>query len=345
MNINIINEFTKLINYVNLKLDKFKDKNDIDNIKNYTYKIRQLKRILYIINKYPEEFTLDTFNKDFTIQGMGKKSINRIKEIIKYGKLSELKNFKNIDNKESIINELESIIGVGRYNALKLYKKGIKSIKDLKNKIKLKKIKVSDKIKNGIKYYGKFLGNIPRKEISKLKKKLDNIFFNINKKINKNDKYIFEICGSYRREKNVSGDIDILISKLNTNNNIFNKSNNNILSLYDIINILKKKFDIVDITNKKYKTKFMGFIKNKESILRRIDIRFVSFENYYSSLLYFTGSADLNRKMRNVAKKKGYKLSEYGLSNINNNSEKIVINSEKYVFDFLDLKYLKPNER
>jgi DNA polymerase/3'-5' exonuclease PolX len=89
----------------------------------------------------------------------------------------------------------------------------------------------------------------------------------------------------------------------------------------------------------------MGFIKNKEGILRRIDIRFVSFENYYSSLLYFTGSADLNRKMRNVAKKKGYKLSEYGLTNINNNSEKIVINSEKDIFDFLNLEYLKPNER
>ena len=32
--------------------------------------------------------------------------------------------------------------------------------------------------------------------------------------------------------------------------------------------------------------------------------------------LYFTGSGDLNKKMRQIAKDKGYKLSEYGLFKI-----------------------------
>ena len=36
-------------------------------------------------------------------------------------------------------------------------------------------------------------------------------------------------------------------------------------------------------------------------------------------LYYFTGSGDLNKKMRQIAKKKGLKLSEYGLSDKDGN--------------------------
>jgi len=337
MNEKIISEFIKLINFVNYKLDKFKEDKDLDNIKIYTFKIRQLRNILYIIKKYPYEFKLETFTKDFKIPGMGEKSINRIIEIIKYGKLSELKDFKYIYKKDKIINELEKIVSIGRSTALDFFKKGIISIKDLKKKIKLNKIKVSDKIKIGIKYYGKFFGNIPRIEITNFKKDLKKIFKKINKKYDNNNKFIFEICGSYRRKLSYSGDIDILISKLNTNDENINNYN-----LYEIIDILKKKVILNDITNKKYKTKYMGLIKLNE--FRRIDIRFVSYNNYFSSLLYFTGSANFNKRIRNIAKKEGYKLSEYGLTNLENN-KKILINSEKDIFKFLNLKYLKPKER
>ncbi len=48
--------------------------------------------------------------------------------------------------------------------------------------------------------------------------------------------------------------------------------------------------------------------------------------------------------MRNKAKKLGYKLSEYGLFKLSNN-ELIYTNSELEIFDLLDMKYLKPNER
>ena len=49
-----------------------------------------------------------------------------------------------------------------------------------------------------------------------------------------------------------------------------------------------------DITDKKYETKYMRFLKYKENPFRRIDIRFVNWPNYYSALVYFTGSAELD---------------------------------------------------
>ena len=97
------------------------------------------------------------------------------------------------------------------------------------------------------------------------------------------------------------------------------------------------------MTDKKIKTKYMGFSKLKDNMIRRIDIRFITFDSYYSALLYFTGSGDLNKKMRQIAKDKGYKLSEYGLFDTNGNC--ISITSERDIFKKLSMEYLPPRLR
>jgi DNA polymerase/3'-5' exonuclease PolX len=90
-------------------------------------------------------------------------------------------------------------------------------------------------------------------------------------------------------------------------------------------------------------TKYMGFIKYKDNPPRRIDIRFIPYDSWYSALLYFTGSAQLNKQMRQIAKKKNLKLSEYGI--FKENGKKIQVNSEEDVFKILDMKYLEPQQR
>ena len=57
----------------------------------------------------------------------------------------------------------------------------------------------------------------------------------------------------------------------------------------------------------------------------------------------FTGSGEFNKKMRLVAKKKGYKLSEYGLFDKHNHI--IKVNSERDIFKILDMEYLPPRLR
>jgi DNA polymerase/3'-5' exonuclease PolX len=132
-------------------------------------------------------------------------------------------NFDKTNNTNQIIHELENIIGIGKTNALKLINEGITSIEDLKYKILNKKIKVNNKILLGLKYEGVFKNNIPRIEIDSIYELFKFIINNINNKykLDDNNKYIFEICGSYRREKETSNDIDVLISKLNTSTNYY----------------------------------------------------------------------------------------------------------------------------
>jgi DNA polymerase/3'-5' exonuclease PolX len=329
MNKNIIEQFEKLIKFVQLEVDNAKQNNEVKLATINTFRLSQIKKSLQIIKKYPKEISdnLDEFGE---LSGIGKGTINRIKEILKTNKLAELDNFKEDEN-DKIIEELETIVGVGRSNALAFIKDGIKSVQDLKDKIKQNKIKVNDKILLGVKYHNKFFGNIPRSEITKintfLTKKIKEI--NIELKLNKKNEYFFTICGSYRRKKPTSGDIDILVSKKGDDGNLK-------------IFIDKIREILVDDITDNYEKKYMGFAKYDDNPIRRIDIRYIPNESYYTALLYFTGSVELNKKMRQEAKAKGFKLSEYGLFKKN---KKLEINSEYDIFKILEIPYIEPRLR
>jgi DNA polymerase/3'-5' exonuclease PolX len=301
--------------------------NIIDVLKQYLEKIKAEKAIIYkinaitnlikIIKMYPKEIKNGEELKD--IKGVGKGSIEKINEILKTGTLSYLNN--------NIVSELTEVIGIGPSIANQLIQKyKIKSLDDLIKKVIKGEIEVNDKIKLGLKYVGKFKGNIPRQHIDDVQDYLKQFNSNII------------ICGSYRRGLDFSSDIDILLynSQLLTMNDV-KKSN----MLNDYVKLLtKNKFIVDNITNNNV-TKYMGFAK-WENVIRRIDIRLIPYESIYTALVYFTGSYELNRIMRKKAKELGYKLNEYGLYN---NNESIHITSEKELFKKLGIKYLKPTER
>lgn len=333
MNNLIISLFEQLINYIK------EDNNYITNSKEKNinqFRIKNLKNVVSIIKKYPNKIT--SSNELKNIVGIGKNSLKRIDEILNNGYLEELNEYaikyKQLIKKQKIIDELMEVIGIGQKMALELINEyNIVSIDDLITKVKSNKIKVNDKIKLGLKYYGKFKGKIPRKEIDTIYEFLNNI--------NKNNDLIIIICGSYRREEKYSSDIDILICDLNLLTMDDMKDNN---TLINYIKLLKNNnFIIDDITYDNVITKYMGFCKYKNNPIRRIDIRLIPYVSIYTALVYFTGSSNLNQNMRKIAKKLGYKLSEYGLFDKNN--EMIYINSELDLFNKLNMKYLNPNER
>jgi DNA polymerase/3'-5' exonuclease PolX len=350
LNQNIVKEFERLISFIQLEIDNAREKKDIKTATANTFRLKQIKNATTIIKKYPKKLTLDNLDDFSQLPGIGKGTIDRIKEIIKSGKLSELEGFEEFEDKDKkIIEELETIVGVGRATALDFIKKGIKSVADLKKKIDKEEIEVNDKILLGVKYYGKFMGDIPRKEIDKVYKIIDYEINKMNKlyKLDDTNKYIFEICGSYRREKPTSGDIDVLISKLGSKmdkDDGINHLDRFIKRLKEPLKLNDNKPLLVDdITDKYYETKYMGFAQYKDNPFRRIDVRFIPYDAYHSALLYFTGSADLNQKMRKIAKKLELKLSEYGLTD--KEGKKIPITSEYDVFKILKIEYLPPRLR
>ena len=350
LNENIIKEFQRLIAFKKSEKEEFIKIKDTKNITAYNFRLKQLNSVLIILKKYPEKITLKNYQELKDIDGIGANTIQRIKEILESGKLAELNDFKDLSiEKEKIIEELEEVIGIGRVMATEFYNQGIESVKILKQKIKKKEFVVNEKIELGLKYYGVYKKNIPRDEIDEINKLIKKIISKMNTlyKLDKESKYIFQICGSYRREKPTSGDIDVLISKLDLKDN----TDDNINHLERVINTLKndlkenddKPLLIDDITDKNYETKYMGFAKYKKNPVRRIDIRFVSYESYYSALLYFTGSATLNVNMRKIAEKMGLKLSEYGLTR--EDGSRLEVESEYDIFKILKIEYLHPRLR
>ena len=307
MNENIINEFQKLV--YQIKVDIRNNNNSIDK-----YRLGSVQNVLRLLKQI--DFRITHSDKLKGIKGIGKKSLDRVQEILDTGKLSEI----NINTKKEFIkNEIIKIFGIGNQSIDEIIKKHkIKSIDDFIEKVKSNKIKVNDQVKLGVKYYKHSIKKIPRCEITEGKTKL--------KKILKG--FYVEICGSYRREQSESNDIDVLVYHSKK-------------SLSDIIELLHKhKFLIDDLTGES-KTKYMGYCKILKTP-RRIDIRFVSKEQIPFALLYFTGSKSFNQYMRRVAKAQGYKLNEYGLYK---NNKLIKLKSERQIFKKLGLKYTPPKYR
>lgn len=341
-NIPIINELDLLVKEIQYKINN--KEIDEKEVTKYKFKLRHFRNALKIIKLYPEKINKGDDLKD--IKGIGKGIISRINEIIKTKKLSEINRpeIKEIKAELDLINELSQVINIGSKVAKQLIEKyDIKSVEELKEKVDTNIIEVNDKIKMGLKYHGIFQVKIPRKEIDKYDEYLQNLIKEVDENL------ILTIAGSYRRKKEYSNDIDILLTHKNIlNDKDYKKVDTNYLS--EVVNTLKnKKFIVDDLTDTDNETKYMGFSKLPRKKIRRIDIRFVPFEYYYAALLYFTGSYELNTQMRQVAKNMGYKLNEYGLFKEKKDgtfSDKPVkIKSESDIFKKLKLDYLEPDQR
>ena len=91
--------------------------------------------------------------------------------------------------------------------------------------------------------------------------------------------------------------------------------------------------------------KFGGIVKlNDKSSARKLDILISPPEEFFYSLLHFTGSAEFNVGLREYLKNKyGLSLSEHGFK------DKIIkipeMKSEKDIFNFFNLNYIEPSKR
>lgn len=307
MNSKIISEFNKLIS--NLLYEK---------PPNYSFKINSFRKFIDIVKSL--DFEIKNIEQIKNIKGIGKGTLDRIKEILDNGNLEENKT-KN-DCSQNEFNKLQSITGIGPSKAKQLVENNI-TFDDLINN----KNNILDNLthhqKLGLKYYYDVLKPIEHETIIKVENYLNKF------------KFKFNICGSYRRKKNTSGDIDVLIQKEDK-------------SLQEIVDILTKKKFLVDHLTESGSTKYMGLCRIKNYHCMRIDIRLISKKSYPFALLYFTGSKKTNTFMRNQAIKLGFKLNEYSLINTdtsNNSDSNIYLNSEEEIFKFLKLDYIKPQNR
>ena len=284
----IVDQFEKLVKQIQYEMDL----EPSHKIK-HSHRLKHIKAALKIFRAYPNKITsIDQFRN---VPGFGKGILRRLDEILKTGKLSEINLTVNYEKALGYMEDLERLLGIGRDKASDLvFNHNITSIKDLKKAYEDGKIELSEGIVKALKYFDIYKQEIPREEMMQI----DNL---LQKAIHDIDPEFFGIiCGSYRRLKMKSGDIDLLIThpSIVTKKDLIKKKN----YLHLLINeLIKQKFIVDSITGTDVETRYMGFCRlDDKHPLRKIDIRYMPNESYYSALLYFTGSGNFNQKMRRL---------------------------------------------
>jgi DNA polymerase/3'-5' exonuclease PolX len=315
------------------------------------WKIKSLESTLNILSSLENSYIEIDEIKD--IKGIGKGGITRIEEIMDSGYLKEIQDYeKNIDSTQEEatiqIEKLESISGIGNVKANKLFKDNITFDILMKERLEydITNFKENEYLKNltkhqfiCLKYYEDISSRIPRKEIEEFDEILSNVFSEIDKNL------VYEICGSYRRKNTDSGDIDILFCDKNCQN--YEDLDNSPKYLKLLLKKLKKMNIIVENLTNSGDLKYMGICKIPgHNLNRRLDIKYVPYCSYIPGLLHFTGSYKENIRLRQIGKEKNFKINEYGIYIIKEDSEELIIlNTEKELYDILDENYKSPEER
>ncbi len=295
------------------------------------FKSKALVTSISNIKKYTEEIKSGAQAMN-DIKGIGKGIAERIDEILASGTLAEL-GIKN--EKNEITSLLCTITGVGNVRAEEWYKAGLRTVEDVRTAIAEKKITSTHHIDMGLKYYEDMAQRIPRAEIDKIKALIKKLL-----KTHVDPALVFEICGSYRRGKPDSGDIDLLVSHPGFVEGIAAQN-----YLPKIIEAFMAAGFVIDHLTEKGDKKYMGFCRlSPRKPARRIDIRVVDYSAYYAAIIYFTGSKEFNIEIRNKALAAGMSLNEYSFSKLES-KERILLKSEKELFDILGIPFVPPTER
>jgi DNA polymerase beta len=335
MNSTIIKCFEQLIYKTNGDYTKTKDSS-------LKFKLSSYRKTLNTIKKL--DFEISDTNQIKDIKGIGKTTIEKINEILETGNLKQLININTTNSSE--IMELQKITGIGPVKAEKLFKQNILLSKLLSidlNNLHEDDIKIIDNLTHhqllGLKYFKDLEHKIPYNEIQKIEIYLTKLLKSFDPKLH------IIICGSYRRMKPESGDIDILLYHDDIVNDKMAKVSNYLKKFINAL--ISEKFITDNLTGVNNPTKYMGFCKLKQ-YNRRIDIRLIPNNCVGSAMLYFTGSGDFNKSMRTYAIKMGYTINEYGIYKLKSNCEKglrIKTESETDIFKVLKLDYVEPKDR
>lgn len=144
------------------------------------------------------------------------------------------------------------------------------------------------------------------------------------------------VAGSYRRMKPDSKDLDIII--LGNTPEIKSSLLNFLASNFPNGNE-KSVTDVIARGIGNYIIQWYVPVTETQDIM--MDFHLVDPADFESEVLFFTGSMEHNIKMRSIAKKKGYKLNQYGLWK----DEECLTKKELEIFEILEIPYVEPKDR
>lgn len=277
-----------------------------------------------VIEELPKDVSTYGDEKELKkLPGIGDAIAKKIIEFLETGEISFL--VKLMAEQGGISAELMDIEGLGPKRVRQLQKElGITSVAQLINAAKqgkLRDLELWDEIleKKMIENAQRVDERLKRFVREEVKGDVD-LLLKTLQKVQKVQRCA--VAGSFRREKETVGDIDILLVTTAPD------------EVSDAIAALTIVRDIAAKGDKKISFDLHNGL--------RVDVRLVKADQWGAALMYFTGSKEHNIAVRKVAIKKGWKLNEYGLFD----GEKVVASKEeKDIYDALDLRFYEPQER
>jgi len=274
--------------------------------------IHQFQAYKNLVNKLSQMNRI-TINKVKNIEGVGEGILGKINEFQETGKIKVLEDMKKDKNLVALV-ELQKVYGVGPKIAQKFIQQNIYSVEELANSFKKGKIQLTDNQQIGLKYFDDLNTRIPLNDAKKMVK-------HIQKKI-KGDVLLM---GGYRLGKKDGKDIDLVI---------VGGEQEDILKNLKVVKVLEIGTNMI--------TALIKFPNYKNVV--HVDFRLAPKKLKSFFTLYFGSGENFSRKIRQIAKDKGYTLNEYGLRK-NGKYVEQDFPTEESIFKFLETEYVKPTNR
>jgi DNA polymerase (family 10) len=274
-----------------------------------------------------DERPLEEIEDVTALSGVGKGTAAVIQEYVETGKSKVLEELKS-EVPQGLI-PLLKLPGLGGKKIAKLYKElNITNIEDLKKACEEHKIKnlagFGEKTEQKILAAISEVGNRPeRLPIAFMLKVAEDIE---NKLEEMKDIVQFSRAGSLRRARETIKDLDFIISTTNPSS-----IREQLLSLEGVKEVIASG-----------DTKVSLQIEYEYEV--SVDFRLVEPKAFATTLHHFTGSKEHNVKMRQLAKERGLKISEYGVEN-NETGEMVNFDSEEEFFQFFGRTFIPPEVR
>lgn len=261
---------------------------------------------------------------------IGQGIAEKIKEYLDTGRSESLEELKHTVIRDPFKAELYDIEGFGKSTIEELFGHfTIRNMEELENVLKSRAVRKLPGF--GEKKAKNLLDSLKEHKSGAIRR---NVFFQeawysaellLNDMKNENIEKI-SVAGSLRRMKAMVNDIDIIASAKEG-------KGRDVLLRFTMSSQVRRVVMIGD-------TKATVILKNGI----QADMRVVKPEEYYAALQYFTGSKEHNIQLREIAKDKGFLLSEYGLF-YRDTEEAIPINSEEEIYEKLGVEYPDPTKR
>ncbi|GAB0136154.1 hypothetical protein EsDP_00004466 [Epichloe bromicola] len=295
---------------------------------------------------------ITTEEEAFKLPHIGRRIAQKIEEIVTTNELRRLK-YAEEESTDSALQLFLKIYGVGTKQAQQWLSKGYRTLDDVKAKAKLNP---SQRI--GVDHLDDLNTRIPRREVEALGAYVEKAAAKVDPLV----KLI--IGGSYRRGSPSSNDIDLIVTKTNTDS---------VSQLRPFLTELTRVLTddgfltarLASFHSRADGSKFHGCCvlprtrggmddEDHGPVWRRIDFLLVPETEMGAALIYFTGNDIFNRSMRLLASKKGMRLNQRGLyMDVSRGAarEKVTTGQlvegrcERRIFEILGVKWREPRER